>query len=142
MVFILDDGAYFNAPLDKIWKLLEAHGADGPKIHPDDKHQKMKMTADNVMVAEWENVVDGRVVKMKVRFSLYPPLGTAGEFLDGPFTGSKFFNIYTPKKQRTYITVAGEWKSPTIPENKLRKAILSMLQKEFSEDVAYLKTMR
>jgi len=34
MVFILDDEAYFNAPLDKIWKFLEAHGADGPKIHP------------------------------------------------------------------------------------------------------------
>ena len=142
MVFILDDGAYFDAPLDKIWKLLEAHGAEGPKIHPDDKFQKMEMTADNVMVAEWENVVEGRVVKIKVRFSLYLPLGTAGEFLEGPFTGSKFFNIYTPKKQRTYITVAGEWKSPTIPENKLRKAVLSMLQKEFSEDMAYLKTMR
>ena len=142
MVFILDDGAYFNAPLDKIWKLLEAHGVDGPKIHPDDKHQKMEMTGDNAMVAEWDNVVEGRAVKTKVRFSLYPPLGTAGEFLEGPFTGSKFFNIYTPKKQRTYITVAGEWKSPTIPENELRKAVLSMLQKEFSEDVAYLKTMR
>jgi hypothetical protein len=142
LVFILDDGGYFNAPLDTIWKLLEAHGADGPRIHPDDKHQKMEMAANNVMVAEWENVVEGRVVKIKVRFSLYPPLGTAGEFLEGPFTGSKFFNIYTPKKQRTYVTVAGEWRSPTIPENKLRKAVLSMLQKEFGEDVAYLKTMR
>ena len=34
MVFILDDGAYFNAPLDKIWKLLEAHGADGLRFTP------------------------------------------------------------------------------------------------------------
>ena len=76
MVFILDDGAYFNAPLDKIWKLLEAHGADGGKIHPDDKNQKMEMVANNVMVAEWENIVGGRVVKNKVRFSLYPPLGS------------------------------------------------------------------
>jgi hypothetical protein len=142
MVFILDDGAYFNAPLDKIWKLLEAHGADGPKIHPDDKNQKMEMAADNVMVAEWENVVGGRAVKTKVRFSLYPPLGTAGEFLEGPFAGSKFFNIYTPKNQRTYITAVGEWKSPSIPEDKLKKAVLSMLDKEFGEDVAYLKTMR
>jgi hypothetical protein len=142
MVFILDDGAYFKAPLDKIWKLLEAHGADGPKIHPDDKNQKMEMAANNVMVAEWENVVEGRAVKTKVRFSLYPPLGTAGEFLEGPFAGSKFFNIYTPKNRRTYITVAGEWKSPSIPEDKLKKAVFSMLQKEFSEDVAYLKTMR
>lgn len=142
MVFILDDGAYFRAPLDKIWKLLEAHGADGHKIHPDDKNQKMEVTANNVMVAEWENVAEGRVVKTKVRFSLYPPLGTAGEFLEGPFAGSKFFNIYSAKKQRTYITVAGEWKSRSIPETKLKKAVLAMLQKEFSEDVAYLNTMR
>ena len=142
MVFILDDGAYFNAPLDKIWKLLEAHGVDGLKIHPGDKNQKMEMAADNVMVAEWENVVGGRAVKTKVRFSLYPPLGTAGEFLEGPFAGSKFFNIYTPKNQRTYITAVGEWKSPSIPEGKLKKAVLSMLDKEFGEDVAYLKTMR
>jgi hypothetical protein len=142
MVFILDDGAYFKAPLDKVWKLLEAHGADGPKIHPDDKNQKMEMAANNVMVAEWENVVGGRVVKIKVRFSLYPPLGTAGEFIEGPFAGSKFFNIYSPRNQRTYITVVGEWKSPSIPEDKLKKAVFSMLEKEFGEDVAYLKTMR
>jgi hypothetical protein len=141
MVFILDDGAYFRAPLDKVWKLLEAHGADGPKIHPDDKNQKMEMAANNVMLAEWENEVQGRLVKIKVKFSLYPPLGTAGEFLEGPFAGSKFFNIYSPKNQRTYITMVGEWKSPTIPENKLKKAVLSMLAKEFSEDVAYLRTM-
>ena len=142
MVFILDDRTYFKAPLDKIWKLLEAHGADGPKIHPDDKNQKMEMAADNVMVAEWENTVGGRAVKTKVRFSLYPPLGTAGEFLEGPFAGSKFFNIYTPKNQRTYITAVGEWKSPSIPEDKLKKVVLLMLDKEFGEDVAYLKTMR
>ena len=102
----------------------------------------MEMAADNVMVAEWENVVGGRAVKTKVKFSLYPPLGTAGEFLEGPFAGSKFFNIYTPKNQRTYITVVGEWKSPSIREDKLKKAVLSMLDKEFGEDVAYIKTMR
>ena len=96
----------------------------------------MEMAANNVMVAEWENAVGGRAVKIKVRSSLYPPLGTAGEFLEGPFAGSKFFNIYTPKNQRTYITVAGEWKSPSIPEGKLKKAVLSILDKEFGEDVA------
>jgi hypothetical protein len=142
MVFILDNGAYFKAPIDKVWKLLEAHGIDGPKIHPDDKNQRMELTASNGLVAQWENEAEGRMVKTKVRFSLYPPLGTAGEFLEGPFAGSKFFNIYLPKNQLTYITVAGEWKSPSIPENKLKKAVLSMLEKEFGEDVAYLKTMR
>jgi len=36
-----------STPPDKIRKLLEAHGADGPKIHPDDKNQKIETAADN-----------------------------------------------------------------------------------------------
>jgi len=49
MVFILDDGAYFNAPLDKIWKTLEAHGADRPKIHSDDKNSLAQPPPPNLL---------------------------------------------------------------------------------------------
>lgn len=35
MVFIEDKGSRFKAPLDKIWKLLEAHDYEGDKIHPE-----------------------------------------------------------------------------------------------------------
>jgi hypothetical protein len=41
------------------------------------------------------------------------PLGLVVEALEGPIAGSKFFNYYTPKGNKTGVTVIGDFKSPS-----------------------------
>jgi hypothetical protein len=69
-------------------------------------------------------------------------LGVAIELLEGPMTGSKFFNYYIPNKNKTGVTVVGDFKSPIInDEAQLRQIVLSFLEQAFKEDSTYLKKM-
>ncbi|MFQ6010655.1 MAG: hypothetical protein ACE5KG_00575, partial [Nitrososphaerales archaeon] len=90
MVFVLDQGAVYDAPLDKIWKLNMAHGTDMAKIHPGAKDPKFEQLSDTVFRASYETEVGGQNWKIAVRFTFYPPLGFVAEHLEGPFEGTKF----------------------------------------------------
>jgi len=81
-------------------------------------------------------------MKNMIKVTRFYPLGVAIELLEGPMTGSKFFNYYIPNKNKTWVTVVGDFKSPMInDETHLRQAVLSFLEQAFNEDNAYLKTM-
>jgi hypothetical protein len=45
--------------------------------------------------------------------------------------GSETSTYYVPKGDETEVNVVGEWKSMFIPDDQLRKAVLSFLQLEF-----------
>ena len=47
MVFIVDEGSEFGAPLEKVWKLSEAHAKDAAKIHPSGKNYKTENVSEN-----------------------------------------------------------------------------------------------
>ena len=142
MVFIVDDGSVFEAPLDKVWKLVEAHNTDGPKIHPEMKNITQEEVSKNAVIIGWESDIQDRRVKSKMKITAYPPLGMTFELLEGPMTGSKFFNYYTPKGATTGVTVAGDFNSPVMTGDQLKQAVLAFLEQSFNEDSAYLATMR
>jgi hypothetical protein len=141
MVFIEDSGSHFEAPVDKIWTLIQAHGKDGAKIHPGMKNMKLEMINDNTMINNYESDMKGKTIKNKIKITTYHPTGMAIEILEGPLAGSKFFNYLIPKGNRTGVTVVGEFKSNMMSDDQIKQSVLSYLDQVFNEDVAYLKTM-
>ncbi|HLC09488.1 MAG TPA: hypothetical protein VJJ01_00010 [Nitrosopumilaceae archaeon] len=142
MVHIEDSGSFFDAPIDKIWKLVEAHGTDLTKIHPDMKNVKAEMVSENSNVVGYDNEMQGQTIRSKIKITSYYPLGLAFEMLEGPLAGSKFFNYYIPSGNRTGITVVGEFKSSSMNDNMIRQVVKSMLDNGFDQDTAYLKLMK
>ena len=142
MVHIEDSGSFFDAPIDKIWKLVEAHGTDLTKIHPDMKNVKAEMVSDNSNVVGYDNEMQGQTIRSKTKITTYYPLGLVFEMLEGPLAGSKFFNYYIPSGNRTGITVVGEFKSSSMNDDMIRQVVKSMLDNGFDQDTAYLKLMK
>ncbi len=143
MVHIVDEGSVYEAPIDKVWKLGQAHQTDIRKIHPGFLNYRSEPVSENVQLQTWETEAQGRRMKTKAKYTVFPPVGQAIEILEGPLAGSKFFNFYTPKgPNRTAVTVVGDFKSSMLPEDQVRPSVLQFLEQAFNEDTAYLKSMR
>jgi hypothetical protein len=138
MVRIVDDSDHFEAPIDKIWKLIEAHQTEMTTIHPGAKNPKMEGGGDNWGVVSW----DSDQGHMKLKVTAFPPIAQVLEIMDGPLTGTKFVNYYTPKGSRTGVTVVGDFHSKVIPEHQLEGAAREFLKQGFEEDSAYLRKMK
>lgn len=142
MVLIVDEGSEFEAPVEKIWKLNEAHARDAQRIHPRGRNYKTENVNANSVTTSWETEMQGQIMKTMIKITKFYPLGVAIELLEGPMIGSKFFNYYIPKGNKTGVTVVGDFKSSIMDdEAKLRQTVLSFLEQAFIEDSAYLKTM-
>ena len=141
MVFIIDEGSEFDAPLDKVWKLNQAHITDATKIHTNGKNRKSEMINENTAITSWESDMQGQTVKTKMKLSIYSPIGLAIEVLEGPMAGSKFFNYYTPKGNKTGVTVVGDFKSPGMSDDQIRQTVFAFLEQAFNEDNTHIKTM-
>ena len=139
MVFVVDDGSEFKVPVDKLWKYTQS---ESEHAHPSMKNVKTSQE-DQGMIQTFDVVApDGSTEKRKTRITPAPPVGTLFEELEGKFAGSKYFNYYTPKGEKTGVTVVGEWVSRTIPPDKLKKAVLDHLALIFKEDEANLRTFK
>src|SRR5580700_3277599 len=108
MVFIIDDGSRFNAPLDKIWAL---HQSDEGHDHPSLKNLKGEEDGEHFIATYEATLPDGSSVTQRTRTTAYPPLGVVFEVIEGPLSGSKFFEYYAPKGEETAVTVVGEFTS-------------------------------
>src|SRR5918994_576030 len=138
MTFIQDSGSVFEAPLKLVWKLA--------KDHVEHVNNKTEIIEETSFINTWEqDDENGQTVRMKVKWSSYYPLGIAFETLVGPFADSKYFIYYFPMNNdnnKTGVTVVGDFKSDVIPEEQIKPTVLGLLEKVFSEDVAYLNEIK
>ena len=144
MVFIEDSGSVFDAQLDMVWKLGEAHIKEGNRIHPNTRNNNTEILNETTFINSWEQVDDANSqnIRMKIRGTMYYPLGIAFEILEGPFVDSKYFVYYIPiDNNKTGVTVVGDFKSNIIPEDKIKPIVLDFSERVSNEDVVYLKTM-
>jgi len=138
MVYILDEGSVFDAPIDKIWKYL-----------PSDNHRhnslkliSREMVNNNAVVITAERNIMGKMVRTKIKNTLYPPFGFVQEHLEGPTAGSKAFVYYIPKGNKTGITIVGDFVLSGMDEKTTRDAVMDQLQVTFDEDNANLKNTK
>jgi hypothetical protein len=129
-----------------VWKLAEDHVEQGNKIHPNTRNNKTEIIGETSFINSWEqDDENSQTIRMKVKGTTYYPLGIAFEILEGPFADSKYFVYYfllDNDNSKTGVTVVGDFKSNVIPEEQIKLTVLSFLEKVFSEDVAYLNTIK
>jgi hypothetical protein len=138
MVHIKDEGSLFDAPLDMVWKYVQSD-VDHGEAHKGRRSFQRKPLSENSVELSWEQEMEGKWIKMANRLTFLPPLGFVVEPIEGPLAGSKFVNYYTPKGEKTEVTVVGEWTSKTIPPALLEKAVMANLEKVYHEDSAAIK---
>jgi hypothetical protein len=139
MVHIKDEGSHFDAPIETVWKYVQAdreHGA----AHQS-RNAQMKPISENAFVLSWEQDVMGKSTKMANRITVLPPIGLAIEVTEGPMTGSKFFNYYVAKGNTTEVVVVGEFTDPHIPPAQLEATVRGFLQGMFEQDNTAIKAM-
>ncbi|MCI4362923.1 MAG: hypothetical protein L3K13_01265 [Thermoplasmata archaeon] len=137
MVFLVDKGGVFDAPVEEVWMYL-ASGEEHSQAH---LHEAVRRVAHspNSLTYSWEQRFDGEPVRFAMRSTSFAPVGIAYEVLEGPFTGSSFFVYYAPRGDRTSVTVVGEFLSPTIPPSHVAAAVERFLALEFEQDGAAIR---
>jgi hypothetical protein len=142
MVRIVDDGSHFDAPIEKVWKLVEAHREHMTEIHSDVKNPKMSMGGENQGIIEWTHEEGGHKFPMKLRVTAVPPTAQILEILSGPLAGSTVVNYYTAKGAKTGVTVIADFHSTVLPPADLEAAGHGFLDGGFEADSAYLRKMK
>jgi len=84
----------------------------------------------------------GKTVRTKIKNTLYPPFGFVQEHLEGPTAGSKAFVYYTPKGDKTGITIVGDFVLSGMDEQATKDAFMAQFQVSFDEDNANLKNTK
>lgn len=147
MIYIEDREGVFDAPLDKVWELVKAHTTEGSLIHPSAKNLMTNLLNENTFINTWDEEINAQYIQIKMKGTVFYPLGIAFEVKEGPFAGSTYFIYYLPMdNNKTRVVIAGEFKSasidPTVDDDqRLRSIVLSRFEKMFEEDYAYLKSM-
>jgi hypothetical protein len=139
MVHVKDEGSHFEVPVEMLWKFLQAPDAHGESHSKSTRNHKVEPISETSMLLSMEQNMNGNWVKVKNRITALPPLGVAIEVLEGPMTGSKILNVYTPKGNRTGVDVYGEFVSAQIPAAQLEHAARANLEMVFNEDSEALK---
>ena len=137
MVHLLDEGSEFDASVEKVWKYLRSEDHN----HPSFKNVSREVSG-NVVTITSERIIMGKPVKVKIRNTLYPPVGYVSEHLDGPTAGSRAFLYYVPKGEKTAVTVVGDFVIAGLDEKATRDAVLAQMQITFDEDNANLRRMK
>ena len=101
------------------------------------------MQADGTMHMSFENEgPGGMMMKSKVKFTMFPPVGFLMEYVEGPMTGSKSMQYYQPMGGRTGVTVVGEFVSKELPEQQIKPIVTHGLETAFDEDSTNLQKFK
>ena len=136
MVFIADEGAQFDAPLDLVWRYADGEGGyHGPAHTGSLRKFHWRQVTKNVGVWDGERRVRGRWRRFGGAVADFRPLGTAIEDTIGATAGSKFFAIYTPLGGKTQADIYADYQSRAYSPAQLRSVVLEMHAGAFQEDV-------
>ena len=72
---------------------------------------------------------------------MFPPFGIVQEYLEGPMAGSRAFQYYTPKGDKTGVTVVGDFTAKGMDDDMVKHMALQNLEIAFNEDNANLKKL-
>jgi hypothetical protein len=139
MVYLLDEGSVFDAPLERIWKYLQSQDEHD---HKSIKVLGMEPQGENVVLQTIEaDLGNGLKVRSKLKLTMHPPFGFFMEYLEGPMTGTRAFQYYVPKGDRTGVTVVGDFVGKGMDDESVKHTALQFLQLAFDEDNANLKKL-
>ena len=137
MVYIMDEESTFDAPIDKVWKYLSSD----QHRHPSIKLLNREVNGNTVVLTSERNIM-GKTMLVKVKNTLYPPFGMVQEHIEGPLKGSRAFQYYIPRGDKTGVCVVGDYVMQGMnDEQSVRQAVLQQAQTVFDEDNSNLKSV-
>jgi hypothetical protein len=139
MVYVLDEGSEFDAPLERIWKYLQA---EGEHDHKAIKTLGFEQQGENVVVITSEVTMPNLPpVRNKLKLTMFPPFGFIQEYLEGPMSGTRAFQYYIPKGNRTGVTVVGDFVGKGMDDDSVKRMALGFLELAFNEDNENLRKL-
>ncbi len=132
------EGSKFDAPLDVLWKYLQDPTAHGG-AHKNSRNRGMKPETPTSFVVSWEQNMNGNWVKIANRITVFPPLGMAIEAIEGPMAGSKMFNVYTSRGNKTEVAIFGDMQASGMPPAQLEPIVRGAWEMAFNEDSAGIR---
>ena len=143
MVRYYSDDGVFDAPINKLWKLIEAHGDPNNKIHAglvgSTPHPQPDGSVKLDMITKGP---DGKNQNHVWHVRAKPPFTQTVEFLDGPFKGSWLTSTYIPEGNKTRCVTVAEWHVQGISDPKeTLKVANEFFENGFEEDSRFLKTL-
>ncbi len=143
MVRYYSDDGVFSAPVDRVWKLIQAHNPDASRIHPGILSMKGTPQPDGSVIADMSTRgPDGKPVAQKWRFVMKPPFSQSVEMIEGPMKGSWITTTYLPEGSKTRCVTFAEWRVQGMTDDSaLWKMANDFFDGGFEEDVRYLRTM-
>ena len=145
MVRYYSDDGIVDAPLNKVWALIQAHNDPKNKIHATIVSMTGTPQPDGSVlsdvVTKGENGAPN--VNHKWRFTLKPPHAQIVEMVEGPLKHSWITTTYLPEgtNQTRYVTVA-DWHVQGIMDEKvLLKMCNDFMENGFEDDQRFLKTL-
>ncbi|MGA8303815.1 MAG: hypothetical protein WA691_09975 [Thermoplasmata archaeon] len=135
----------FPFPIDRVWKLLEAHLDDAtlPQIHPKIKAQKTLHRSPNEALVQRTIEARGKLLTSEWRIGFRPP-----EFLrydivsgDGPYATGSFVEIhYSEGPGRTHFRTHVKGRITVVPFFLPQATVLKRVLADIdAEDEAYLR---
>ena len=138
MVYVMDEGSEFEAPIGFVWKYIfggEAHDS----AHKTTRNPTFKKVSDITIEYGSERYLRGKWAPDRLRITMVEPISVTTEWLDGALAGSRFVYVYSPKGEKTRIDVYGEFTSKTLPPDEVEAAAREFLESEFSADAPTIK---
>ena len=144
MVRYYSDDGVLDAPVQKVWALIQAHNDPKNKIHDGILSMSGKPQPDGSVLADVQTKgPDGKPVAHKWRFTFKQPYAQLVDMLDGPMKGSWIATTYVPEGNRTRLVTNAEWKVQGVTDDKtLLKLCNDFMEGGFEEDSRFLKSMR
>lgn len=140
MVKYYDDAGVYDAPVDKVWKVLEAHTDENlPKMHPSIHSARTLSEKEGTSEREVEyEVSDGKTEKARLRMTVKPPYSMGIDYLSGSMEGSWVVNTYVPEGDKTRVICTGDFHIRGTDDETALEMGREMIDSRFEEDLKYL----
>lgn len=141
MVYFEDTGAYFDAPIDFVWKYLVSPD-HGPAHRGSARNFEIREQAGAAPLIAAERKLDGRWSPFVSTSADYPPLCVCNREVEGDFAGSQFVIVYKPEGERTRVDVYGDVQSKRFPPAEAKRKFLALLAGAYEDDLAAIRRLR
>jgi hypothetical protein len=140
MTYFEDRGTVLDAPLEVVWDFIEKDEEFHPKAHgPTLRNFESKELSEVTRLIHCEVLWGGHWRKMVTRFTSIRPAVRINEWLEGPYAGSKFVLLYSPRGRRTAVDILCYMHSSELSPEEIKRETLGTFAKSHAEDLPYLR---
>lgn len=114
MVRYYSDDGVVEAPVNKVWALIQAHNDPKNRIHAGIVSMSGHAQSDGSVLADVVTKGEHGNVNHQWKFTMRPPHAQIIEMVDGPMKGSWITTTYLPEGNKTRFVTVADWKIQSV----------------------------